>query len=116
MVIIMTKIEMVKEILKAESACAEIKAAAQSYLDAVGTADEAEKAKALVAECEADVLKCKDVCDFMQTEEAKAHLGAETCEKIYAHEHELLENGIEYCDCPGCTAGKRILDNRELFA
>ena len=116
MVIIMTKIEMVKEILKAESACAEIKAAAQSYLDAVGIADEAEKAKALVAECEADVLKCKDVCDFMQTEEAKAHLGAETCEKIYAHEHELLEKGIEYCDCPGCTAGKRILDNRELFA
>lgn len=34
------------------------KDAAQNYLDAVGTADEHDKAEKLVAECEADVMKC----------------------------------------------------------
>ena len=98
-VIIMTKTEMVKEILQAGSACQELKDAAQNYLDAVGTADEHDKAEKLVAECEADVMKCADVIAFMKTDAAK----------------ELLAKGIEYCDCPGCTAGKRVMDNKALF-
>ena len=95
----MTKTEMVKEILQAGSACQELKTAAQNYLDAVGTADEHDKAETLVAECEADVMKCADVIAFMKTDAAK----------------ELLAKGIEYCDCPGCTAGKRVMDNKALF-
>ena len=76
-VIIMKKTEMVKEILQAGSACQELKTAAQNYLDAVGTADEHDKAETLVAECEADVMKCADVIVFMKTDAAKKHLGAE---------------------------------------
>ena len=67
----MTKTEMVKEILQAGSACQELKDAAQNYLDAVGTADEHDKAEKLVAECEADVMKCADVIAFMKTDAAK---------------------------------------------
>ena len=114
-VIIMTKTEMVKEILQAGSACQELKDAAQNYLDAVGTADEHDKAEKLVAECEADVMKCADVIAFMKTDAAKEHLGAEVAAGILAHEEELLSKGIEYCDCPGCTAGKRVMDNKALF-
>lgn len=62
---------MVKEILQAGSACQELKTAAQNYLDAVGTADEHDKAETLVAECEADVMKCADVIVFMKTDAAK---------------------------------------------
>ena len=102
----MTKTEMVKEILQAGSACQELKDAAQNYLDAVGTADEHDKAEKLVAECEADVMKCADVIAFMKTDAAAG---------ILAHEEELLAKGIEYCDCPGCTAGKRVMDNKALF-
>ena len=76
-VIIMTKTEMVKEILQAGSACQELKDATQNYLNAVGTADEHDKAEKLVAECEADVMKCADVIAFMKTDAAKEHLGAE---------------------------------------
>ena len=111
----MTKIEMVKEILKAESACKELKEVAQNYLDAAGTANEHDAAEKLVAECEADVMKCKDVVAFMKTDAAKAHLGEEVAAGILAHEEELLAKGIEYCDCPGCTAGKRVMDNKALF-
>ena len=111
----MTQTEMVKEILQAGSACQELKTAAQNYLDAVGTADEHDKAEKLVAECEADVMKCADVIAFMKTDAAKKHLGAEVAAGILAHEEELLSKGIEYCDCPGCTAGKRIMDNKALF-
>ena len=111
----MTKTEMVKEILQAGSACQELKDAAQNYLDAVGTADEHDKAETLVAECEADVMKCADVIAFMKTDAAKEHLGAEAAAGILAHEEELLSKGTEYCDCPGCTAGKRVMDSKALF-
>lgn len=111
----MTKIEMVKEILKAESACKELKEVAQNYLDAAGTVNEHDAAEKLVAECEADVMKCKDVVAFMKTDAAKAHLGEEVAAGILAHEEALLAKGIEYCDCPGCTAGKRVMDNKALF-
>ena len=114
-VIILTKTEMVKEILQAGSACQELKTAAQNYLDAVGTADEQDKAETLVAECEADVMKCADVIVFMKTDAEKKHLGAEVAAGILAHEEELLSKVIEYCDCPGCTAGKRVMDNKALF-
>lgn len=114
-VIILTKTEMVKEILQAGSACQELKTAAQNYLDAVGTADEQDKVETLVAECEADVMKCADVIVFMKTDAEKKHLGAEVAAGILAHEEELLSKGIEYCDCPGCTAGKRVMDNKALF-
>ena len=114
-VIILTKTEMVKEILQAGSACQELKTAAQNYLDAVGTADEQDKAETLVAECEADVMKYADVIVFMKTDAEKKHLGAEVAAGILAHEEELLSKGIEYCDCPGCTAGKRVMDNKALF-
>lgn len=114
-VTILTKTEMVKEILQAGSACQELKTAAQNYLDAVGTADEQDKAETLVAECEADVMKCADVIVFMKTDAEKKHLGAEVAAGILAHEEELLSKGIEYCDCPGCTAGKRVMDNKALF-
>ena len=114
-VIILTKTEMVKEILQAGSACQELKTAAQNYLDAVGTADEQDKAETLVAECEADVMKCADVIVFMKTDAEKKHLGAEVAAGILAHEEELLSKGIEYCDCPGCTAGKRVMANKALF-
>lgn len=111
----MTKTEMVNEILNAESACKELKEAAQNYIDSVGTDEEYAKAEQLIKECEEDVCMCKDVCAFMQTDDAKKVLGAEVAANIYAHEHELLEKGIEFCDCSGCTAGKRVLDNKELF-
>ena len=111
----MTKTEIVNEILKAESACKELKDAAQNYLDSIGKDDEFAKAEELIKECEEDVLRCEDVCAFMKSDEAKKVLGAEVAANIYAHEHELLEKGIEFCDCSGCTAGKRVLDNKELF-
>lgn len=111
----MTKTEMAKEILKAESACKELKEVTKNYIDAVGTPDELTKAEALVKECEEDVLRCEDVCAFMKTDEAKEVLGAEVAANILVHEEELLEKGIEFCDCSGCTAGKRVLDNKEMF-
>ena len=49
-------IEQAKNLIAAHSCCQEAKAAANAWLCAVGTADEKEKAKALVAELEEDVL------------------------------------------------------------
>ena len=45
-------VEKVKEVLAAPSCCPELKAAAQTYLDVLGTPDEKEAGKLLVAELE----------------------------------------------------------------
>ena len=101
--------EAAQELLEACSCCAELKAAAQNYLAAVDTPAEAEAAEKLVAEAKADVMTNEQVMAAMDVPAVKAALGDEMATMIKAHAQELKAAGVEYCDCPACTAGMKII-------
>ena len=101
--------------IDAGSACAELKAAAQNYLDAAGTAGEKEAARILVAEAEEDICEIGPTIAFFESEAAKEIFGAEQAAAIAAHSREVQAAGGKYCDCPGCTAAKAIIDAKAEF-
>lgn len=111
----MTKTELAKAVLEAYSACPEFKAAAQAFLDAVGTDEEAALGKVLVAEAEEDICSIDSTIGFMQSDMAKSIFGEAVAAEKLAHAQEIKAQGAVYCDCPGCLAAKAIMDNKELF-
>ena len=108
-------IEKVKNLIAAPSCCAPLKALAEEWLKAEGTADEKEMSKKLVAELEADVQKAADCLAFFDSEAGRAKVGAEFAANMAKHFKELVDAGEVWCDCPACKAGRAILDNRELI-
>jgi len=111
----MTKKELAQAVLDAYSACPEFKAAAQAYLDAQGTEKEAEAGKMLVAEAKEDICSIDNTIGFMASDMAKQIFGEEVAAQKLAHAKEIKAAGAIYCDCPGCTAAKAIMDNENLF-
>lgn len=101
--------EAAQELLDACSCCVELKTAAQNFLEAMDTPAEQEYAEKLVAEAKADVMTNEQVIAAMDIPEVKAHLGDELASMIKAHAEELKANGVEYCDCPACAAGMKII-------
>ena len=106
-------IEKVREMMAAPSCSAEAKAAGQTYLDALGTAEEHQAAKDLVVELEEDVSPIDSTIGFFGSPDAAQIFGAEKAAKMLAHAKEVKENGGIYCDCAACSAGAVILENRD---
>ena len=100
--------EKVNDLIAAPSCCAEAKAAAQSWLEAVGTDKEADASKALIAEIEEDSLIA-----FSGPEAGIKIFGAERAAAINAHGKEIKAKGAKYCDCPACTAVAAILEKKD---
>lgn len=111
----MTKTEMVLAITVADSACPEIKTAANNYLKSIGTAKENEYVKALLAEAEEDLMTNDNVIKFFSSENGIKILGKEKAEQLRIHHEKLIADGVKYCDCPACIAAKRLLDNKDIF-
>ena len=108
-------IQKVKDVIAAPSCCAEAKAAAQSYLDALGTDGESAAAKALVAELDEDVCSIGDLIAFAESDHGKAIFGAEKAAAMAAAAKKAQADGAKYCICPACAAGGVLLDNRALL-
>ena len=106
-------IEKMKEAMAAPSCCQELKDACQAYLDALGTDKEHQAAKDLIVELEEDVCSIDDTIGFFGTEDAAQMFGAEKAAEILAHMKDVKAQGGIYCDCPACSAGAVILENRE---
>lgn len=104
--------EQTAALIAAPSCSAEAKAAAEKWLAAVGTADEAEATKAYVAELEADIMPIDGLIAFAGSEAGVGVFGAELAKNILAHAEEIKAAGAEYCDCPACAACKAILDKK----
>ena len=92
-------VEKAKEMMNAFSCSPEAKAAAESWLAALGTE----------AELEADVLPVEACVAFTASEAGIQLFGAEKAKQMHAHSLELQKSGAVYCDCPACTAGAAIL-------
>lgn len=104
--------EQTAALIAAPSCSAEAKAAAEKWLAAVGTAEEAEATKAYVAELEADIMPIDGLIAFAGSDAGVGVFGAELAKNILAHAEEIKAAGAEYCDCPACAACKAILDKK----
>jgi hypothetical protein len=102
--------QLAQNVLDATSACPEFKETAKAYLDAKGSAKEDEMWERLVAEAKEDITGIDDVLAFFRSEAGAAHFGAEVAKSLAAHAEEVKAAGGVYCDCPGCTAAKAIID------
>ena len=107
-------VEKTKELMAAPSCSQEAKDAAQAWLDAVGTENEAEETKKYVAELEADIVTVDGLAAFAESEMgAKVFGGAEAAKGVAAHAREIKAAGAKYCDCPACAAVEAILAKKE---
>ena len=104
--------EQTAALIAAPSCSAEAKAAAEKWLAAVGTAEEAEATKAYIAELEADIMPVDGLIAFAGSEAGVSVFGAERAKNILAHAKEIKAAGAAYCDCPACAACKAILDKK----
>lgn len=106
-----------KELIAAHSCSAEAKAAAQAWLDAVGTEQEAEETKKYLAELEEDIMPIDGLIGFAESEMGAQVFGAEKAKAVAAHAKEIKAAGAKYCDCPACAACEAILSKKdELLA
>ncbi|MDO4573372.1 MAG: molecular chaperone Hsp90 [Clostridia bacterium] len=101
------------ELIGAATCCSELRAAAQRWLDALGTETEAAETKAYMDELAEDIVTIDGLIDFAQSAEGKAYFGADTAAGIAAHAAEIKASGAKYCDCPACAAAAAILENRD---
>lgn len=111
----MTTTELAKAVLDAVSACPEFKQAAQDYIDAVGTDGEKKAAEILIAEAEEDICSIDNIIKFFSGEMAVKIFGEAIAADKLAHMKQAKADGAIYCDCPGCSAAKAIIDNKDLF-
>ncbi len=107
--------EKVKELIDAPSCNAKLKALAEDWLKAQDTAEEKAISGKLIAALEEDVQTAEDSLGFFESEFGKKTVGAEFAEQMAAHFKEVIAAGGKWCDCPACTPGKAILDNKEVI-
>lgn len=109
-------IEQTHALLNAPSACSEVKAAAEKWLAAVGTADEKAETERYIQELKEDVETIDELLAFVHSPLCKQIFG-DRAEGFALHAEQLKKDGAKYCDCPACTAGANILEKEsEILA
>ena len=103
--------QIVQEMIAAPSCCQELKDAAQKWLDAAVPAAKKAAADALVLELKDDIAPIGHVIEFFESARAKEIFGEEKAKAMAAHAHEVKAAGGKWCDCPACSAGRKILEN-----
>jgi hypothetical protein len=106
-------VEKTHELMNAASCSGEAKAAAQSWLDAVGTENEAEETKRYIAELEEDIMPIDGLIGFAESEAGSQVFGADVAKNVAAHAKEIKAAGAKYCDCPACAAVEAILEKKD---
>ena len=111
------KLEFVKgktqELLQSQTCCAEGKAAAKAWLEAIGTEQEAAETERYLNELKADIMPIDNLIGFAGSEQGAAYFGADTAAGIVAHAKEIKAAGAQYCDCPACAIVADILAKKE---
>lgn len=103
----------VKELVNAPTCCAEAKAVAQSWLDAVGTDGETKQSENLIKELEGDIVTIDGLIAFAGSETGAKVFGSEKAKEVEIHARQIKEAGAAYCDCPACTIVAAILEKKD---
>ena len=101
-----------RQLMEAPTCCAEAKAAAAAWLEAVGTDQEAGETRRYLAELEADIVTAKGLELFAESEAGAGVFGADA-PHVAAHARDLQAAGKLYCDCPACAAVEAILEKKD---
>jgi len=104
--------EKTRNLMAAYSCCPEAKAAAQAWLDSVGTEKEQSETKKYLAELAEDVTPIDSLIALASSKEGIAYFGEETAKNLLAHAQQIKANGAKFCDCPACTAALAILEKK----
>lgn len=99
-----------KELMNAPTCSSETKAAAQAWLDAVGTDGEAAETEKYVAELKADIMPIDTLIGFADSEAGSQLFGAEKAKEVAAHARNIKAAGAVYCDCPACAIVEDMLE------
>ncbi|MDO4281079.1 MAG: molecular chaperone Hsp90 [Peptococcaceae bacterium] len=99
-------------LIDAPSCSAEAKAAAEAWLAAVGTADEAAETKKYLAELEADIVTADALAALADSDMGKKIFG-DAAPGVAAHARDIKAAGAQYCDCPACAACEAILAKKD---
>ena len=114
----MTKSEIsgkIKDLSNAPSCYPPLKALADDWLKAHGTAEEKAMSEKLIAALEEDVQTAEDSLSFFESEEGRKIVGTEFADQMIAHFNEVIAAGGKWCDCSACAAGRAILDNKDVI-
>lgn len=103
-------VEKSNDLMGSSTCSSEARAAAQAWLDAVGTDREAEETKKYIDELEADIMPIDGLIGFAESEQGAQVFGADTAKDVAAHAKEIKSTGAKYCDCPACAAVEAILE------
>lgn len=106
-------VEKTHVLMKAHSCSGETKKAAQDWLNAIGTEQEAAETKKYVEELEADIMPIDNLIGFAESDGGAQVFGAEKAKDVAAHAREIKAAGAKYCDCPACVAVAEILEKKE---
>lgn len=104
-------IEKTNELINAFSCSNETKIAAQSWLNAIGTANETAETIRYIEELEADIMPIDTLIAFAESEAGSQVFGTNAPD-VAAHAKEIKANGSKYCDCPACIAAEEILKHK----
>lgn len=105
-------VEKTRELIAAPTCSSETKAAAQKWLDAVGTDAQKEETQKYIEELEADIMPIDMLIGFAGSEKGSDYFGAETAAAIVADAKEIKAAGAKYCDCPACSIVEEILKKK----
>lgn len=105
-------VEQTQVLINAHTCSSETRAAAQAWLDAVGTDAEAEETKKYIAELEADIMPIDTLIGFAESDAGAGVFGADKAKDVAAHAREIKAAGARFCDCPACAAVEAILEKK----
>lgn len=106
-------VEKANDMMRAPMCCEEARAAAQAWLDAIGTENEAAETKKFLDELAVDIMPIDTLLAFAGSDAGKQYFGEEAAQGIVVHGKEMKEAGAKYCDCPACAAAEAILAKKE---
>ena len=102
--------QLVQALLDAPTSNETVKEFAQSWINAEGTPKQEELTKQLVSVAEQNIALIDETIGFAGSELATQILGAEGAANLLQHAKDIKAEGAEFCDCPGCTVAKKIID------
>lgn len=91
--------------------CPELKAAAEAFLKADGTADEAASLAGLKKVLPESIASIDDAMEFAKSDYCREKYGAEAAANILKETEAQKARGEKYCGCGGCQAALDLLNS-----
>lgn len=103
------------ELINSVTCNSETKEAAQTWLNAVGTENEAAETVKYVNALEGDIMPIDMLIGFAESDAGVQVFGADKAKDVAKHAKEIKSAGGKYCDCPACAVVAEILEKKELL-